>query len=453
MKAENLRVEAEFMNRYPAYKYSEIEWLGEIPEHWTVKRLRHISPFITVGVVVSPSSYVTDYGVPFLFGSEITDRGINIQKSRRIPQEISDSELRKTRLEAGDLVTVRVGYPGMTAVVPPELEGANCASIMLVRKSNTFDSFWLCYAMNSRVGRYQVEQVQYGAAQKQFNISHAVNFMFPVPPLSEQRAIAQYLDRQTAKIDALITAKQRLLKLLTEKRRALITHAVTRGLNPDAPLRRSGIEFVEKIPEHWKVINLKFLGEVRTGVAKGRDLGNRETVHVPYLRVANVQDGYIDLSDVADIQVLPEEISSFSLRKGDVLMNEGGDADKLGRGAVWDGSIDPCLHQNHVFAVRCHSIEPDWLTTVTGSDYAKAYFESRSKQSTNLASISATNIREFPVVVPPQQEQKDIIEYLEQTISKLDELQAITKNIIELLYESRVALVSAAVTGKVHVPA
>lgn len=315
------------------------------------------------------------------------------------------------------------------------------------------DPDFLYYITVSEPFRRCGEAYMSGAAgQKRVPTEYVSNYLIQLPSLSEQRSLAHYLDRQTAKIDDLITAKQCLLELLAEKRRALITHAVTRGLNPAAPLRDSGIEFVEKIPEHWEVINLKFLGEVRTGVAKGRDLGNRETVHVPYLRVANVQDGYIDLSDVADIQVLPEEISSFSLRKGDVLMNEGGDADKLGRGAVWDGSIEPCLHQNHVFAVRCYSIEPNWLTTVTGSDYAKAYFESRSKQSTNLASISATNISELSVVVPPQQERIKIINYLEQAISKIDTLRLAAKNTIELLHERRVALISAAVTGQIRIP-
>jgi type I restriction enzyme S subunit len=274
-----------------------------------------------------------------------------------------------------------------------------------------------------------------------------------IPPIAIQRAIAEYLDRETEQIDALIEAKQRLLALLAEKRRALIIYAVTHGLDPNAPMRYSGVEWIGKVPAHWEVANLKFVGEVRTGVAKGRNLGNRETVHVPYLRVANVQDGYLDLSDVSEIEVLPEEVISYSLRKGDVLMNEGGDADKLGRGAVWDGSIDPCLHQNHVFAVRCYRINPYWLNLVTGSDYAKAYFESRSKQSTNLASISATNLQELPVVLPPTEEQDAILRHVDKAVSNIEALLATTEKTISLLQERRAALVAAAVTGQIDVAA
>ena len=206
---------------------SGVEWLGEIPEHWSVRRLRHISPFLTVGVVVNPSTYVTDHGVPFLFGSDVTEEGINTADSRCIPEEISDGELSKTRLRAGDLVTVRVGYPGITAVVPPELEGANCASMMLIRQASSFDSFWLCYAMNSGIGRCQIEQVQYGAAQKQFNISHAVDFFFPFPPFLEQRSIAHYLDKETARLSGLTSIVKKNVELLHERRTALISAAVT----------------------------------------------------------------------------------------------------------------------------------------------------------------------------------------------------------------------------------
>lgn len=272
-----------------------------------------------------------------------------------------------------------------------------------------------------------------------------------VPPLCEQQAIADYLDRETAEIDALIAAKERLLELTTEKRRTLISHAVTHGLNTKAPMRDSGDQLIGEVPAHWDVTRLKMLGHVRSGVAKGRKLDNRETVFVPYLRVANVQDGYLDLSDIAMIEVLPGEVSTFSLKEGDVLMNEGGDADKLGRGAVWDGSIDPCLHQNHVFAVRCFDIEPSWLATVTRSDYAKAYFESRSKQSTNLASISATNIQELPVVMPPRQERQAIMEHIEHVMSELNNLMSTTEQTINLLRERRASLITAAVTGQIQV--
>ena len=132
-------------------------------------------------------------------------------------------------------------------------------------------------------------------------------------------------------------------------------------------------------------------------------------------------------------------------------MNEGGDFDKLGRGHVWDGSIDPCIHQNHVFAVRPFAVSPRWLNAVTGSAYAQFYFMSRSKQSTNLASISSTNIMELPVVIPPAGEQEALLDWLDAQSTAFDRLIEDAGNAVRLLRERRTALISAAVTGQIDV--
>jgi len=206
-------------------KPSGIEWLGDVPAHWEVKRLKRISPAITVGVVVNPSSFIADEGLPFIYGGDIREGVIDWMNSRRIDTQSSEVHA-KTRLELGDLLTVRVGAPGVTAVVPVECVGGNCASVMHVRRG-AFNPHWLCYAMNTRVVRFQVEVVQYGAAQEQFNISHAVNFWVPMPPLDEQNAIAAALDAEASKLDTLTAEAQRAVDLLQERRTALISAAVT----------------------------------------------------------------------------------------------------------------------------------------------------------------------------------------------------------------------------------
>ena len=211
----------------PPLKPSGVPWFDECPSHWRTKRLRHISDFIVVGVVVNPLSYVTDEGVVFLLGGDVREMRIDTTDCKRCSPESSNGPLVKSRLDAGDLVVVRVGYPGIAAVVPLELAGGNVASMMLVRKHPRFCSQWLAYAFNSKVGRDQVEIVQYGAAQKQFNISHAVDFSFPFPPLPEQAAIAAYLDEETAKLDALVGKVEEAVERLQEYRTALITAAVT----------------------------------------------------------------------------------------------------------------------------------------------------------------------------------------------------------------------------------
>jgi type I restriction enzyme S subunit len=206
-------------------KDSGIEWLGMVPAHWEVRRLKRLSPLITVGIVVNPSNYVSDEGLPFVYGGDISEGSINLETCRRITIEHSKQN-KKTQLHAGDLLTVRVGAPGVTSVVPKECEGGNCASVMLTRKGN-FSSNWLCFAMNSRVLRYQVEVVQYGAAQECFNISHAVDFAVPTPPIEEQSEIATELEVVVSAINKLAAEADRSISLLQERRSALISAAVT----------------------------------------------------------------------------------------------------------------------------------------------------------------------------------------------------------------------------------
>lgn len=166
---------------------------GVIPSDWEVRRLKHISPRQSVGLVINPSTYFDSAGtVPMLVGSNVGENVIDWSSARRITAD-SNARLVASQLVAGDIVMVRVGEPGTAAVVPPELDRSNCASMMIVRQHRSFSSAWLCHVMNSRLGRSQVEHVQYGTAQKQFNIRDAVDFIYPVPPMSEQEAIAEAL--------------------------------------------------------------------------------------------------------------------------------------------------------------------------------------------------------------------------------------------------------------------
>jgi type I restriction enzyme S subunit len=206
-------------------KLSGIEWLGDIPAHWEIMRLKHLSPFLSVGIVINPSSVVADDGPPFLYGGDIREGVIDWANARRISREGCEIHA-KTKLETGDLLVVRVGAPGVTAVVPPECAGGNCASVMLVRRGN-FNSEWLCSVMNTRVVRFQVERVQYGAAQEQFNISDAVNFWVPVPPREEQDRIQGQCTQATGGFDKLIGDATNAIALLQERRTALISAAVT----------------------------------------------------------------------------------------------------------------------------------------------------------------------------------------------------------------------------------
>ncbi len=270
----------------------------------------------------------------------------------------------------------------------------------------------------------------------------------PFPNQVDQQLIADYLDGETARIDGLLAEKERMLALLEEKRAALISRVVTRGLDPNVTLKPSGQEWLGEIPAHWGLQRLKQLAEVRGGLTLGKQYSG-ELLEYPYLRVANVQDGYLKLDDVLTVEVTASEAASNLLVYGDVLMNEGGDIDKLGRGCVWRDEISPCLHQNHVFAVRPHSVDSDWLALWTSTIQAKRYFESRAKRSTNLASISGSNIKELPVPLPPVSEQLAIQNFLAVRHSRLETLRGELRDSLRLLIERRAALITAGVTGKI----
>lgn len=181
------------------------------------------------------------------------------------------------------------------------------------------------------------------------------------------------------------------------------------------------------------MVPLRDLAAVRTGLAKGRRAPARP-VRLPYLRVANVQEGRLDLADVKTIEVEAGRVERFRLRRGDVLLTEGGDYDKLGRGTVWQGEIERCLHQNHIFVVRVDPsrLDPWFLAALTASPYGRRYFRNAAKRTTTLASISATQLQSFPVLLPPLAEQREIVRTLtaiEVAIARNDEVVAALANL------------------------
>ncbi len=219
------------------------------------------------------------------------------------------------------------------------------------------------------------------------------DFEFPLPPLDEQKRIAEILwaadeavESWLAAFNAFEITKQQILSsTFTPEKTSL---------------------------NGWKIKKLKDVATLQTGIAKGRKYAPGETlVELPYLRVANVKDGYLDLSEIKTISVTLAEVERFSVRQGDVLITEGGDFDKVGRGTVWNGEIEDCLHQNHVFCVRPQNdvLLPEYLSFQTASPYGKVYFLKCAKKTSNLASINSTQVKNFPVLLTSIDEQEKLI--------------------------------------------
>lgn len=439
--------------RYPATKDSGIEWLGEVPGHWDVIPLKRDLAFLTSGSRGWAEHY-SDDGALFIRIGNLTRDSVRLDLSDIQRVEVPDgAEGERTKVVGGDVLFSITAYLGSIAVAPVGLETAYVSQHVALARlhQRRLIPAWVGYVTLSYIGETYLGTQGYGGTKVQLSLDDVANLIMTAPPLPEQIAIAAFLDRETGKIDALVTEQEALIALLKEKRQAVISHAVTKGLNPAAPMKDSGIEWLGEVPEHWEVKRLKFLAHVQGGVAKGRDLGDADTIEVPFLRVANVQDGYLDLDEIAVIEIARHELARYALHPGDVLMNEGGDFDKLGRGHIWRGEIETCIHQNHVFAVRPEGIESEWLNLLTSAESGRFYFMSRSKQSTNLASISSTNIHEFPMVCPPAAERRAIVNHVQAETIRIDALTAEALRAIDLLKEHRAALISAAVTGKIDV--
>ena len=267
-----------------------------------------------------------------------------------------------------------------------------------------------------------------------------------VPPLDEQRWIAGFLDAETARIDSLIQTKQTVIALLEERVRTIVNQVTPGSVVLGTDGRPTGITGLD-------CVRLGAIATVHGGFTmdEGRETGP-DAVTMPYLRVANVLDGSLALEDVKEVTLPRVMAERCTLRPGDVLMTEGGDPDKLGRGTVWPGDFGPCLHQNAIFAVRPDSrLLPEYLTLVTRTQYARAYFEVTSSKSTGIAHTSSTKITSFRVPLPPVGEQRRIAAATSEAMARINALREPVLQQVKLFAERRQALITAAVTGGITV--
>lgn len=429
-------------------------WLAETLRGWPVLRLRYcaaINPSRSEGnglqddteVSFVPMEAVCEYG------------GLRLDQTRSLAEVATGY----TYFREGDVVVAKITpcfENGKGSIAEGLMNGLGFGTTELhvLRPLATLDRAFLFYLTISHPFRNIGTAYMYGAGgQKRVPDDFVCDFRHPIPPLSEQRAIVALLDRETARIDALIEKKRRQIELLHEKRAALISHAVTKGLDPTALMKDSGVDWLGEIPAHWEMKRLKFASILQTGLTLGKKYADREFVARPYLRVANVQDGYLDLETITEVELPPQEAARYELQPGDVLMTEGGDFDKLGRGYVWECQIPGCLHQNHIFAVRPHArvLNPHFLAAVLTSSHGKSYFTSTSQQTTNLATTNSTKLGSFPVPLPPMAEQALILERVKRESERLDTMIGKVNLSIDRLREYRTALISAAVTGKIDV--
>lgn len=437
---------------YSSYKDSEVEWLGPVPTHWSPTRLRFLAYLNPTKAEVSDLSSGTE--VSFVPMEAIGESGkLSLGQTR----PLSDVLTGYTYFREGDVSIAKITpcfENGKGAIMRGLSGGVGFGTTELIiarpRPDATTPEF-LDWLFRSPAFRTRGEAAMYGAGgQKRVPEDFVRDFVSPGAPLAEQVAITAFLDRETAKIDALIDEQRRLIALLKEKRQAIISHAVTKGLDPHAPMKDSGIEWLGEVPAHWMVAPLGCRYEVQLGrmLNSERAAGNELR---PYLRVADVQWDAINTTDLPLMDFPQEARVRYRLNEGDLLINEGGSY--VGRSAIWRGDIDECYYQKALHRVR--AFQPRYDTTeflLFIMEWATKYgiFVAGGNQTT-IDHLTAEQLRSYRFAFPPRHEQDGIAAHLRTAVSGIENLRATADKAIELLSERRGALISAAVTGKIDV--
>lgn len=414
--------------------------LGDIPGDWDVKPLKALLKSN------APGDWGDDGGphmVRVLRSTNLTNDG---------HLDLSDIALRALKPEKaallapckGDILLERsgggpdqpVGRIGFVESDMPEHAFSNFLHLLRPDQDAIEPRFlaWVLYRIN-RTGRV-LRLEQQTTQMRNLNFRDYLTMPLPVPLSAEQSAIARILDAVDTAIeqarDALAHAKTLDHSLLHD----LLDHGVGKTRS-------------NKRPDHWQLKRVDEIAEVGSGITLGKDVTGFKHVKLPYLRVANVQDGHLDLRTIKTVKVRLDEVERYRLEVGDVLMTEGGDLDKLGRGTLWEGQIPECLHQNHIFRVRADRslLDPRFFSYVVESDIAKRYFMRVAKRTTNLASTNKTQVRAFRFPLPPLEEQKQIAEIVKASKAKIHAIEQKEEGLRQL----KKSLMHDLLTGTVRV--
>ena len=325
------------------------------------------------------------------------------------------SEMRSTTsaFQPGDVLYGKL-RPYLDKAVLADEAGVCTTELLVLRAKTDVDPRFLAAVVHSSdFVEYAVAGTT-GVQHPRTSWSHIREFEVSAFTLDEQQRIADLIwlvHEAASRSEALVKEGQAL-------KRAVMQELFTHGLRSEAQKETE----IGPVPESWSIVSLEGCAFVQTGAAKGRKFGDTEVAHVPYLRVANVQDGYLDLMEMKSITIRKSEIDRYRLQHGDVVLTEGGDFDKLGRGFIWRGQLELCVHQNHVFAVRTdrNRLLPDFFAYQAQSDYGKAYFLKVAHKTTNLACINTAKLKAFPVLIPTLREQREIVSILDAIDRKID---------------------------------
>lgn len=424
-------------------KDSGVAWIGKIPHCWNTSKLKYLGQYVN-GYAFKPEEWGSK-GVPIIRIQDLTGSNDN-------PNYFEGQIDKKYWVENGDILISWAAT--LDAFIWNKGNGWLNQHIFKAVPNRRIINYDFFFWMIKESMKNMNNDNKHGIFMQHVTLSVFNNFTIPMPPLAEQERIAAFLDAQCAEIDAVLEKTRASIEEYKKLKQAVITQAVTKGIRGDRPMKDSGIEWIGDIPAEWRKTQLRHCAAIKSGITLGKKYEKTDSlVERPYLRVANVQDGYVDLSVLTTIEVTQDEDLKYRLRAGDVLMTEGGDRDKLGRGCVWHGEIEPCLHQNHIFAVQTSkdTLLPEFLEYLTVSDVGRSYFDVTAIKTTNLACTSSSKVLAFTIPLPSVEEQAEIVEALNTKCAGIDALVAKKQQYLTEIENYKKSLIYEYVTGKKEV--
>jgi type I restriction enzyme S subunit len=426
--------------RYLKYKASGVEWLGEVPEHWEVKRIKDAASHNDdVLDETTPSdasfAYVDISGV---------EAGRGIVTTERVTFGTAPSRARRL-VRDGDVIvsTVRTYLRAVARVQQPPRDLLVSTGFAVLRPRDGLDPEFLGFAAESSLFVDEVIARSTGVSYPAINASELVRVPLLLPPLAEQRAIAAFLDRETKKIDELVAEQERLIELLKEKRQAVISHAVTKGLDPAAPMKPSGVEWLGDVPAHWNVVPCR-------AIVNERNTRNDSGECVDYLSLmANI--GIIPYEEKGDVgNKKPEDLTKCKLvRRGDFVIN----SMNYGIGSYGVSGLNGVCSPVYIVLTPIREVvEPRFAFRIFEDRAFQRYAQSFGNGIlAHRCAIGWDTLKSISVPLPPRAEQFQILALLDSQASMFAALTAEAEDAIRLLRERRSALISAAVTGQIDV--
>jgi restriction endonuclease S subunit len=436
---------------YEKYKESGVPWLGKVPEHWEVAPLKYFANFYGGGTPSKENLAFWNGDIPWVSPKDMKSDFITDSEDHITPAALESSAT--NLIDAGAvLVVVRSGILKHTIPVAinkvPVTLNQDMKAIILNEKVT---AEYLTYFIRGLQIALLFEWCKVGVTVESIEHEYLANSPFIIPPLAEQRAIASYLDRETARLDTLISRQERLVELSLEKRRALIGHAVTRGLDETAPRKASGIEWLGDVPAHWGVKRLKYLVSTPLQYGASEASGQLEEGDPRFIRITDIRENGTLRDD--SFCSLPVEIAkSFMLEDGDLLFARSGAT--VGKSFMYRNEFGPACFAGYLIRANINKkkANPVFISYFTNSSFYWEWLASSSIQST-IQNVNAEKYNSLSIPLPPLSEQRAIAKYLDAETAKIDTLIAKARRAIELMREHRSALIASAVTGQMDVRA